>query len=367
MIAPTADSTGKARVRCDSEGKPMANLKHLNRLKRGVKQWNHWRLNNHISPDLNGADLGGMKLEGADLSRADLTESDLQSADLSGVDFDHASLKSANLRGANCTGADFLQAFLANADFTSADLTNADMTETDMSEIDFSFANLSDLNLDNAFIWGSTFRNNDLKTIRNLHTLQHQGPSSIDLDTIFRSEGKIPVEFLRDVGLPEDFIQYFRSQDWKSGYPSCFISYSSKDQGFVSHLHASLQQAEVRCWLATEDLRIGDHFAERIEESIRGFDKLLLVLSKDSVGSSWVEREVAAAFEKEQRSRAKKNVLVPIRLDDTVMRTKKSWAAAIRRKRHIGDFQCSLESESFEKALQRLLRDLKLNPDTKCD
>jgi len=89
----------------------------------------------------------------------------------------------------------------------------------------------------------------------------------------------------------------------------------------------------------------------------------LLVLSKDSVGSIWVEREVTAAFEKEQKSRAK-NVLVPIRLDDAVMRTKKSWAAAIRRTRHIGDFQCCHDSESFEKALQRLLRDLKLNSDT---
>ena len=80
---------------------------------------------------------------------------------------------------------------------------------------------------------------------------------------------------------------------------SCFISYSSKDQEFAERLHADLQAKGVRCWFAPEDLKIGDRFQDRIEESIRVYDKVMIVLSDNSVRSRWVEREVNAARERE--------------------------------------------------------------------
>jgi len=49
----------------------------------------------------------------------------------------------------------------------------------------------------------------------------------------------------------------------------------------------------------------------------------------------------------------------PIRLDGAVTRTRQAWAAAIRRRRHIGDFTRWREPAVYEEALQRLLRDLK--------
>jgi hypothetical protein len=87
---------------------------------------------------------------------------------------------------------------------------------------------------------------------------------------------------------------------------------------------------------APEDLKIGEKFRSRIDESIRIYDKLLLVLSRNSIRSPWVEKEVEAAFELERREN--RIVLFPIRLDDEVMQTSESWAADIRRTRHIGDF-----------------------------
>lgn len=42
------------------------------------------------------------------------------------------------------------------------------------------------------------------------------------------------------------------------------------------HLHADLQSKNVRCWFAPEDLKIGDKFRTRIEESIRVYDKLMV-------------------------------------------------------------------------------------------
>jgi hypothetical protein len=104
-------------------------------------------------------------------------------------------------------------------------------------------------------------------------------------------------------------------------------------------------------------MKIGDEIRPRIQESIKGHDKLLLVLSEHSVNSSWVEDEVEITFEEEDKR--KKIVLFPIRLDDIVMEAEQAWAAKIRRTRHIGDFTHWKDPDSYQQAFTRLLRDLK--------
>jgi uncharacterized protein YjbI with pentapeptide repeats len=71
----------------------MANEEHLKILKQGVEQWNKWRLENVIKPDLQDANLYG-----ADLSGANLYGANLYGANLSG----------ANLSGANLSDAEFI-------------------------------------------------------------------------------------------------------------------------------------------------------------------------------------------------------------------------------------------------------------------
>lgn len=151
------------------------------------------------------------------------------------------------------------------------------------------------------------------------------------------------------------YVQSFRVMPIE--YYSCFISYSNSDLGFVERLYNDLQSRRLKCWFAPEDLKIGDPFTERIEESIRLHDKLLLVLSEASVKSPWVEREVAAAMERERRQ--DRLVLVPVRIDDAVMTSDRAWAAEIRRNRHIGDFRLWKDDAIYERSLSRLLRDLK--------
>jgi hypothetical protein len=113
----------------------------------------------------------------------------------------------------------------------------------------------------------------------------------------------------------------------------------------------------VRCWFAPDDLRVGEKFRERIDDSIRTHDKLLLVLSAEAIRSDWVEAEVEAAFERERREN--RAVLLPIKLDDEIMITPLAWAAHIRRTRHIGDFRDTTSKSAYEAALTRLLRDLR--------
>ncbi len=86
-------------------------------------------------------------------------------------------------------------------------------------------------------------------------------------------------------------------------------------------------------------------------------ETLLLLLSEHSIASTWVENEVEAALEKEDRQQ--REVLFPIRLDDVVMQTPKAWAATLRRARNIGDFTRWKTHDEYQKEFTRLLRDLK--------
>jgi hypothetical protein len=223
---------------------------------------------------------------------------------------------------------------------------------------DLSGARLSGADLSMATLGATTLAFVDLRGVKGLETVQHKGPSSIGIETIYASNGEIPEIFLRGAGVPDTFITFAKSLVGKPfDFYSCFISYSSIDQGFAERLYADLQAKGVRCWYAPEDLKIGDKFRTCIDEAIRIHDKLLLILSENSVRSAWVETEVEAAFERERREN--RTVLFPIKIDDAVKKTDAAWAADIRRTRHIGDFRNWKDHDSFQKAFERLLRDLK--------
>ena len=193
--------------------------------------------------------------------------------------------------------------------------------------------------------------------MKGLETVIHKGPSTIGTDTLLRSQGDIPETFLRQAGLTDTFITCVRSLVQNPiEYYTCFISYSSQDQEFVERLYADLQAKGVRCWYAPEDLKIGDEFRNRIDESIRMYDKLLVILSQHSIDSSWVEYEVKKALKKEQDQG--KPALFPIALDEAIKDAPDAWAATIRRKRHIGDFTKWKEHDAYQVAFGRLLRDL---------
>jgi hypothetical protein len=140
-------------------------------------------------------------------------------------------------------------------------------------------------------------------------------------------------------------------------FNSCFISYSSKNHSFAENLYKQFQDIGVRCWYASEEMKIGDKFRQRIDEAIRIHNKLLLILSEESIASSWAEEEVESALEKERNR--KEPVLFPVRIDDAVIRSKKAWVASLRRRRHIGDFTSWEDHASYSKAFERLLRDMK--------
>ncbi len=345
----------------------MADQHQLEVLQQGPGIWNTWRQQHPTTqPDLSGANLSRANLIGADLSEVDLSLANLSGANLSLANLSGANLGIANLSRANPSSASLSPFSLSLPSLSLPSLSLFDPSSvlpssvppssTNLSYANLSYANLSYANLSGAKVELTQFDNIDLRTVRGLETVEHRGPSSIGIDTIYRSQGRIPEVFLRKAGVPEDFIIYMRSLVTIEYY-TCFISYSSHDQEFANQLYADLQSKGVRCWFAPEDMKTGDKIRQRIDESIRLNDKLLLVLSEHSIASSWVEFEVEAALAKEDEKHVL--VLFPVRLDDAVMQSTTSWAAHLKRMRHITDFTGWKQHDDYQKALTRLLRDLK--------
>jgi len=317
--------------------------------------------------NLSHADLVGANLIRANLMRAQLSDANLsgarlvlvhlRGAALGGADLRDADLSGANLGIAYCGNAHFNHADLSDADFSSASLEAADLSDADLRGTNLSGADLRGADFSRAKVGWTQFDNVDLRSVNGLEAVEHRDPSTIGIDTIYRSAGHIPETFLRRAGVPEDFITYMRSLvTHPVEYYTCFISSASQDQDFAERLYADLQSNGVRCWFAPEDLKAGENFWHSIDESIRLYDKLLVVLSEHSVSSKWVEREVMAALEKEQQQN--KLVLFPITLDKSVKQTNMPWAVDIRRTRHIGDFSRWKDQNAYQQAFKRLLLDL---------
>jgi hypothetical protein len=375
----------------------MAEQSHLDILKQGVEVWNRWRQKQSVIPDLREADLADAELDGINLRNARLEWANLSKAHLARATLDQANLyktflagaylleasivgsvfTETNLVGANLSdsllirsifkraklaGANLSGTNLGDAKFDRADLTNTDLTKTDLLGTIFLMARLSGTDFRLADMAWATFASLDLSQAKGLDEVTHRAPSTIGTDTLFISKGNIPEIFLRGAGVPDVLIDYFPSLVQQPlDFNSVFISYSSKDEIFAIQLHGALQAKGVRCWFAPENLKIGDKFSERIEKSIWSYDKLLLILSQDSISSTWVEREVDAALERERRE--ERLVLFPIRLDDAVRDSQTAWARAIRRSRHIGDFRGWKNDHEYQRAFDRLLSDLKTNDD----
>jgi hypothetical protein len=95
----------------------------------------------------------------------------------------------------------------------------------------------------------------------------------------------------------------------------------------------------------------------QIDHAIRGHDKLMLVFTEDSIASDWVESEPETTIDREGRE--KRIVLFSIRLDDAVLESPFVWASHVKRTRDIGDFTGWKDHDAYQRAFDRLLRDLR--------
>jgi hypothetical protein len=81
--------------------------------------------------------------------------------------------------------------------------------------------------------------------------------------------------------------------------PSVFLSHSSKDNAFTRNLADRLSDAGVRVWLDEAEINVGDSLLAKISTAIEGADFIAVVLSHNSIQSSWVQSELKMAMSRE--------------------------------------------------------------------
>jgi hypothetical protein len=99
-----------------------------------------------------------------------------------------------------------------------------------------------------------------------------------------------------------------------------FISYSHRDQKFVDQLSRRLVHAGVKLWRDKWKTSAGDSFIEAIEQAVDGAAYFVLVVSKHSLASRWVNKELADALAR--RSSRRDLTVVPLFIDGSKLPAK---------------------------------------------
>ncbi len=268
-------------------------------------------------------------MERCNLSLAILSEGSFDHAYLKDAKLDDAllietSLTHASLYGATCRGAVFADANLEGAIFTGAYLENAELVGASMGE--------------------TVLANTGLGRAAHLDRIHHGGPSVVDHRTLAKS-GRLPLPFLRGVGLADWQIEearlleldltpgeitdiLYRVSELRGTQPlqlrPVFISYSHHDGPFVDALEAELNGVGIRFWRDIHDIEAGP-LEQQVHRAME--DRVaVIVLSNASTQSDWVEHEVRHA--RELAKTQGRYTLCPIALDDSWKRC--AWPERLR-------------------------------------
>ncbi|EDL56123.1 toll/interleukin-1 receptor domain-containing protein [Gimesia maris] len=377
----------------------MANPEHVEIVLSGPQSIKSWQAEHpEDTLDLSNARLKYVNLEWITLQKADfrnayiehahfyncqITKSNFEgatfdkanfgNADLMQVIFRKAQMKNVSFTSSSVVGTIFTDAKLINASFLSTSLRFCSLMGADLRNAEFSFTGLHDsslngANLNNAKLNDTTWNDINLSDIKGLETIQHSGPSSLGIDTLEKSKGKIPEIFFRGCGLSDDLITLIKTSFPASDHEfySCFISYSHADKTFAKRLHDALQNRGIRCWLDEDQILPGDNIYERIDHGIRVWDKVLLCASKQSLTSPWVDDEVTHVFAKEKdlsRERGYKvQALIPLNLDGYIF---KHWNHPKKNQileRMAADFtDWEEDNTNYEQQLERVVKALQTN------
>ena len=132
---------------------------------------------------------------------------------------------------------------------------------------------------------------------------------------------------------------------------SVFLSHNSKDKPWVRKLADRLTEDGVVVWIDEAELNIGDSLIEKIAAGIQNMRFVAAVISNNSVGSSWVQKELNLAMTKEIKGKVV--TVLPLLIESCVLPnslTDKLYA----------DFT---QAENYEREYSKLLRAIGIQKD----
>lgn len=108
-----------------------------------------------------------------------------------------------------------------------------------------------------------------------------------------------------------------QAEGWKTHRGRVFLSHSHADNEFCEKLAADLRHKSIFVWIDEAEMQIGDSLIRKISKAIDQMDYVVVVLSKSSVKSRWVKKEVDIAMTQEIRGKQVK--VLPILLEDCLI------------------------------------------------
>jgi hypothetical protein len=82
---------------------------------------------------------------------------------------------------------------------------------------------------------------------------------------------------------------------------SVFLSFASKDAGHAAKLRRLLSARPDTRLVSSEDFGVGENWQVKLREAVANCDLFVLVLSPETLASSWVLKELGAAWALEKR------------------------------------------------------------------
>jgi hypothetical protein len=118
-----------------------------------------------------------------------------------------------------------------------------------------------------------------------------------------------------------------------------------------------MQAKGLRVWYFPEDAKWGETVWGEIDRSIKTYDKLVVVCSKDSLQSGPVLREINRALNREDLEH--KNILFPISIDNYIFDAWEHERKGDVLAKVVGDFTGSKSSDDkYHAAFEKLLKAL---------
>ena len=271
--------------------------------------------------NMRGADLRGADFTGADFDRAVLSDADLSGANLTNANLQRTSLIGAKLNGTNLTGANF-----SGADLVRSDLTNAILADADLFQTRIWGCKVDGMDLSGAALGYTVLQDCDLRGVVNLDLVRHDAPSSIGVDTIYRSGGHLPAAFLAGAGVPASVAAL---QETIVASPAqlseCYISCRDEDEEFARTLSANLAAKGITTWVFSQKVRgnalvsrLSSSDQEEVERWLRNYDKLIVVASSRAIDTEAILNDITGARDKQQS--ADRWLLYFVAPDDGLMR-----------------------------------------------
>jgi hypothetical protein len=91
-----------------------------------------------------------------------------------------------------------------------------------------------------------------------------------------------------------------------------FISYHHGDRPMARRLAEDLRRQGVRVWIDEKEMKLGDSLLEKIREAIDTVDYVICLLSRGSLSSSWVNKELSIALMHEIEGKRVKVMIIRI-------------------------------------------------------